>query len=178
MLTLIHDRYYRDSPESVQLSAYVARREPSRLSCTVAFKAGHAPEDAGDHSRPPQTLRLTFQGDAFEAWVASGTQSRIHEEAEALTELLEGSVTVAVSSRRWKEPELTVEAVSRSAVEMVIVANGGKPVMTLHWPLGVWDDLRQAWVELGKLPRLAGLVVEWPCPAYRTSLKGTARPLE
>lgn len=178
MLITIHDRYYRDAPESVQLSAYVARREPSRLTCAVAFKASHAPEDAGDYSRPPQTLRLTFQGEAFEAWLASGRQTPITAEVGRLAELMVRDSTLAASSRRWKAPVLTVPATTRQALEAVVTVGDGKPIMTLYWPLGVWDDLRAARIELEKLPRVTGLVVGWQCPAYRTSLQGTARPLE
>lgn len=176
MLVIIHDRYYRNAPESIQLSAHVSRHDPSRLSCEVAFKAGHAPEDAGDHSRPPQTLRLAFSGEAFTQWLESDRTVPVHQCEEALTAVV-GEAVLAASSRRWKTPTLVVERMTRHMIELVVMNGPEKPVLTLYWPLGVWEDLRSAQRELSRHKRQAGFVVTWECPVYASALQGTAKAL-
>jgi len=178
MLITIHDGYYRDSPESIQLSAYISERESCRLSCTVSFKASHAPELAGDRSRPPQTLLLSGGGKLLEEFVRTTVNESVLSYRDALVKIVEDELVLQSSSKRWLSLSMEVLGYSRQAIELSVMLPDSKEVMTLYLPLGVFTDMRKAMSGIQGKRGHSGLVLSWTCPTYAYSLPVTAQSLD
>lgn len=178
MLVLIRDRYYRDSPESVMLSAFVSERDSCRFTCTISFKAGHAPEETGDRSRPPQTLQLGCSSERLTQWLMTDHHTPLKDDTDLLQALLEEDVSLSASSRRWKGLSLEVKSVTRHAFELEVVQQDGKEVMTVYWPVGVFSDMRRAMSKIKGKRGHTGLVVSWNCAPYGYSLDAIAQTLD
>jgi len=179
MLVMIHDRYYRDSPESLLLTAFVDPKEEERLLCTVAFKAGHAPEEAGGRSRPPQELQLLINGPSLSAWLATlPDQQPLHAETDAIRELICEDGVVTSSSKRWQGLRLRAESASRQAIELKVLNRDDRCLMTLYWPLGVWADFRRAVYNMRHKHKGRSVVLSWACEPYVNSLPAKARFLD
>jgi hypothetical protein len=178
MLITIHDNYYRDSPESIQLSAFIAEREPCRLSGTVAFKASHAPEQAGDRSRPPQNVILTGGGDLLEKFLRTDVNDSVMTHRDDLTKIIEEEFIIQSSSKRWSTLALEVLCYTRQSLELSITLPDSKEVMTIYLPLGVFTDMRKAMTGIRGKRGHTGLVLSWTCPTYAYSLPVTAQTLD
>lgn len=179
MYAVIHDTYYRDTPERIQLSGMVSIKETCRFMVSADFKAGHAPDDAGDSRRPPMTAMLVFSGDELKELLLNKRYTEtIPFKPDDIREVLLKCAQVSTTGKRWNDLHLTIGDITRSSAMLILRANAlAKEVMSIALPLGVLDEMLSSTLYLQQNPRVRELVLTWPTVNYRGILKATATTL-
>ncbi|MCP4526642.1 MAG: hypothetical protein GY833_12125 [Aestuariibacter sp.] len=179
MYAVIHDTYYRDTPERIQLSGMVSLKDDCRFMITADYKAGHAPDEAGDSRRPPMSATIVFSGEELKDLLLNKRYTEaVPLKPDDIRETLLKCAHVSTTGKRWDNLHLTIGEITRSSVMLVLRANVlSNEVMTLALPLGVLDELLSSTIYLEKNQRVRELVLTWPTVNYRNLLKATATTL-
>lgn len=179
MYAVIHDTYYRDTPERIQLSGMASIKDACRFMVTADFKASHAPDDAGDSRRPPMKAVLVFSGDKLKDLLLNKRHTEaIPLKPDDIRETLLECCQVSTTGKRWNDLHLTIGDITRSSAMLVLRANAlAKEVMSIALPLGVLDELMSATIYLQQNQKVRELVLTWPTVNYRSSLKAKATTL-
>ncbi|MDK1290169.1 hypothetical protein [Pseudoalteromonas umbrosa] len=179
MYAVIYDTYYRDTPERIQMSGVVSLKDVCRLTLCAEFKAGHAPEEAGDSRRPPLKATLVFAGEALKDLLFNKRHTEhMPFQADDIRAALLACVHVSTTSKRWQDLHVTIGEITRGSVSLELRANAlTRIVMTLALPLGVLDALLSAVLYLEQHPKIRELVLTWPVSSYRNMIQATATTL-